>query len=48
VCTKIWSRGQLVHRDYYDRYGGDSAPNDPSKTPPDNEPGGGLPMPQWP
>jgi len=44
----VWTRGQLVHRDYYDRHGGDNAPNDPSKATPDNEPGGGLPMPSWP
>lgn len=38
----LWTRGQHVLRDYYDKYAGDDAPNEPHLALPVNEPHGGL------
>ena len=38
----LWTRGQHVLREYYDRYGGDDTPNTPETALPVNEPLGGL------
>lgn len=38
----LWTRGQNVLREYYDRFGGDDAANEPHLAMPVNEPGGGL------
>jgi hypothetical protein len=38
----LWTRGQHVLREYYDRFGGDEAPSTPETAMPVNEPGGGL------
>lgn len=38
----LWTRGQHVLREYYDRFGGDDTPNEPHLAMPVNEPGGGL------
>jgi hypothetical protein len=38
----LWTRGQHVLREYYDRFGGDNAPSEPHLAEAVNEPGGGL------
>lgn len=38
----LWTRGQHVLREYYDRFGGDDAPSEPHLAMPVNEPGGDL------
>lgn len=43
--VRLWARGQLVHRDFYAQHGGDGAPATPAEAKPENEPGGGLPVP---
>jgi hypothetical protein len=41
-CTKLWSRGQQVHKAHYAAHGGASAAPTPSAAKPVNEPGGGI------
>lgn len=48
TCTRLWTRGSQVHRDYYAQHGGDNAPTTPAEAKPTNEPGGGLALPNWP
>jgi hypothetical protein len=48
TCTRLWTRGSQVHRDYYAQHGGDNAPATPADAKPTNEPGGGLALPGWP
>lgn len=42
----LWSAGQQVLREYYERYGGDNAPDDPMNAHPVNEIGGGVHNPE--
>jgi hypothetical protein len=41
-CTKLWSRGQQVHKTYYAEHGGASAATTPGDAKPINRPGGGI------
>jgi hypothetical protein len=41
-CTKLWSRGQQVHKTYYAEHGGANAAATPADAKPINKPGGGI------
>jgi hypothetical protein len=41
-CRRLWVAGQMVLRDYYDKYGGDAAPATPADAHPVNELGAGY------